>query len=945
MARSKFRNKNKRIIYIDADTKRQRDDDDVDEQSSSTKKAKTTSKQTPFGIIPGSEKAYGGIVATVPDGIVAEPYDGGENIENRDLFWMLWSSFGDTIRLSIHATMLGREIQEFPDTKPDPFDIEIQLQSWFFILKYLNPTFRWIDNYETFVDYVRTRINMPYISWIKENKKKQVRVYAGQMLKGIGEDGDAQVSDMQLESEFDHMVAQMFGLSIGQEPTVVAQITDKRFETETQFDQFRTEWKIKPLKRFYDLFIDLDAEIARLNQLKEKIPLDIKTSKQTIADLIESYNDIQKSEDLSFESLESLLEAANENLSDATRELNRIKETSTSTRKEQNDAEERVFLERSAITEINIAINVRNKRIDNLLDELQSDRARLQQKKAEIESMQPSQDPVEIESRTKSIDAIDEELAGINQLLARYNFPGDKRIAKAQRALEQAERVQPLLDPRLADLNDIKNPRSRKNKFVSRKEVLAYAKLLTRLYPGATAAEQWAVFALNRALNVKKENTGTVTVLSELLNSELVGKIFDSFANVLLDLFVSPLRGENFDLSGDQTIPKDKESFEKLYAQGYVLLDRPTGDGNKTARTELGNFVDNLRKVLNPMLSLGKLTTIVEQYPTVTSRSNFKFEVAAAPIQRYFQKYDIASKITDKLEKIRANIAMLRRSTQRIVFELEGVYYLTKPNIKIAYTTDNGTVIRSGQYLSELYDDDDADKLIGYLVLDDDDGVTEITVLLKENPDATFEGILEPESKDREAALEDELITEQTLELQSSMLDTTTFIKSSVTGLIWAIYELVKDRLKLSINKTKKQLSPPNEFVSLISEPVKNTLARFNPDKAGSPQRIVAQYLDIPDFSFIRKEDFGDLIQYLYHDEGVYQLWTTQLACEVWMWIHAMKEKFCGVNIVFKESDLRADMFNSDQFAEGNDIVAEFIFGIQDETVFFGDPDRNMDNN
>lgn len=70
-----------------------------------------------------------------------------------DVFWMLWRTFGDALR----ATALGYHVAN-SNTQPKmvlgDIDLTVSLDTWYFVLSNLKPDFRYLDCFETFIEYV-----------------------------------------------------------------------------------------------------------------------------------------------------------------------------------------------------------------------------------------------------------------------------------------------------------------------------------------------------------------------------------------------------------------------------------------------------------------------------------------------------------------------------------------------------------------------------------------------------------------------------------------------------------------------------------------------------------------------------------------------------------------------------------------------------------------------
>lgn len=98
------------------------------------------------------------------DGLPVSQYEGTATLNigtagADETFWMLWRTFGDCLR----ATALGYHVAN-SNTQPtmvlDDIDLTMSLDTWYFVLSNLKPDYRYLDCFDSFVQYVNFYIEL-----------------------------------------------------------------------------------------------------------------------------------------------------------------------------------------------------------------------------------------------------------------------------------------------------------------------------------------------------------------------------------------------------------------------------------------------------------------------------------------------------------------------------------------------------------------------------------------------------------------------------------------------------------------------------------------------------------------------------------------------------------------------------------------------------------------
>lgn len=145
-------------------------------------------------------------------GLPVSQYEGKSKLNvgtagSDEIFWMLWRTFGDCLR----ATALGYHVAN-SNTQPEmllnDINITVPLDTWYFVLSNLKPDFRYLDCFESFVEYVNFNVEF-YVGELAPQEKR--RGYEDD------DDDDDQVQPMQQEPQDGQQTPQAPGNDKGKE--------------------------------------------------------------------------------------------------------------------------------------------------------------------------------------------------------------------------------------------------------------------------------------------------------------------------------------------------------------------------------------------------------------------------------------------------------------------------------------------------------------------------------------------------------------------------------------------------------------------------------------------------------------------------------------------------------------------------------------------------------
>lgn len=825
------------LRYLMLEQKRALEDDEDAEQPSEPKRRKALAKaSSPTAINPRLLKGtsrYGGLPDTVLLGTERPEDAGKDRITDEDRFWMLWGSCGDCFRASIVGTFVAREIQEFPPRdelgRTPTMKLQGMLATWWFTLKSLKPTFRWLETEEIFNRFVGSRIDFGDIQLDIETVYRTVREYQGdvdfdELDRVIDEDED-------LESDLS-TIAALFGVPVEQD---LGNARNKTYEVEDGITVVA-----RAPKRFYPLGLDIETTVKSLQARASKLSTTIQTGEEFIQNALEQDKaDFLGSRDLEAE----LLQAQNR----------RTKVTGKE----------------------DIAI------LDELITRLKS----------------------EILDRNIRIPGLEE-----------------KRLELLQAREDQEKVVN-----RIADLQTFDS------RQLGRRTTQRTCALLARLLPAVLAVELWGNSALSQATNPKTKGKRVNKLLSNTLDQTIKEELIDVFIVQMVFLASEPFRASDFD---GKIVRKPLESdaeFAVRYAAGEALLKDAQG-----VPTELGIFKDTLLAAVGPLSVANTLTDMVVTFRKTKERKKLKLDAAAAALAKYFAAVAGSQALEQRIAPLDADIENIERIRQKrrslkrrvgFVYRLNDEYFEEEPSSIVRYRDAATGEEKEARLVGRPLDESEIDEyrviVNGQEVTIDYDLVIIVIVPIRESITAVL--------KELQARRDYLTFFEEMLE------DPATFLTLSLQAFVLAGFFTLDQVLndKPAGGKTDGLTSTPKSFEDLVTFPIVNAMKEANPNVTEDPQSVLAGLVGDQTISLVNKDEWGNLIPFLYHDGGIWSVWNTQLASEIWIWVLLLRDKFFGTQTEIPNISVVQNI-NRAPFLAGDHTSAEFVYAIDDNELTFG---------
>lgn len=886
-------------------------------------------------IIPNTE-VYGGLPRTRAFFESRVPFEGGNYIENEDLFFMLFSTFGDPIRASVYGTLLAREnVSVIPPRRSKGEDdeedvsgrgpdviVDQLINSWYFILRSLNPDCRWVADQETFAKFVATRIPLLGCNYLVTQKTKEIRIvdsgeealdedyFQREEKEVLSDDSDDEEEGgnkrkrEDMGSIFDE-IAKIFG-------EVETGVEYKTIEVDDGL-----ELVVEPLKRMYPMGMNFAEEIQKKQAELVALEAELRVEENVIENI-----DIVIIDELKEEIKKA--QAGSQELADLEAELERLTE---------------VFERRAGLI---------------------ADFEDLKKEINELEASGASEEEL-------TVKEVDLQTLALERSKLETDFPRfNKAVEKRVRLAKQQTR----LVNRLADLN---NPEL----FESQENTREIADFVARLMPGATAASLWAEFALDRL------GDGETVVQSEiqLASKKILGDLVDNAVEVFTDYVASPFKEyakdvwieEEAEVLGrlkeiEEVLGQDEESQSLLRQERDALEARSstfnypvyavvTEDGS-LADTSIGTVRKAMKQAFNGIKKKDSLDDVYKTYRTIKAQKSVAVDNITRALVDYFEeqnakvtaraqvdaKYalkevtrtrnketvvDQDNLVKQRLSKANATLKEVkavqdRQKDSALLWELLGQYFEEKPPNAVVYSDDlrEYTGLQTEiDYQPDFYEDTSTGMIYvvprGTTVADNELklGLSVFRPVVKVEGEGSWvyakqklvfgsreviatvavvdSEIVEPEQISFGEAKSDISYKIEVIENHNAMLSSPDKFASKLVRTLMATVVDVLKFYGIKADLTGKDISEFDQetFVETITESLKEQLDKVNLNESGIRDRIIGG-----EPIFMLREEFDDLLSFLYFDGGIFSRWMHQYATEVFMQLHLLKGNFLGVN-------------------------------------------------
>ena len=968
-------------MFIEAATKKQKVNEDRavvtkdDEENVNIfeEEEEDAEEDSRSSIIPNTE-VYGGLPRTRDLLEPRVPFEGGKNIQNEDLFFMLFSAFGDTIRASVYGALLAREnLSLIPPRRSDKETVDIQqddgewlidqlrdfsgkgpdiivdrlINSWYFVLRSINPDCRWLADQDTFARFVATRIPLDGCKYIVAQKTRTQRVvdFDPQVLtddffkkeeeeasKSPVDDSD-EYSDDELDDDKSRKRKRVEGSIFDEIAKIFGEV-----ETESRYDKVEVdaglELVVEPLKRMYPMGLDFAKEIKKKEAELEELDAELATQENVIQNI-----DIV------------IIEELKKNILDVEKAL-------------QDPDRDQVVLQQE---------------LTDLKDELERLEEVFERRKELIDAA------TKLEEEMKVTGVTAEELATKEADLATLIIERSKletdfpQFNKAVEIRFKLKKRREILVNRLADLK-------RPELFETEENTRKIADFVARLMPGATAVSLWAEFALDRL------SKGETVVQSEVrqASKKILEDLVDNAVIVFTDFVAQPFEEYARDVwieeetsilnrleeIEEDLVGADKESTFVLLQEKAELENRPDMfvypeyDDGSLVDTSIGRVKKAMEQAFNVFKDKESLDDLYKSYKSQARRKKVAVDNVTKALEDYFEeqnklvtarakvdaKYKLNQRqrtrkgksvvvqenlVKQRLAKVRAVIKDLQTlENLKKVWRLEGQYFEEKPpnaliysigvkeytGVKrlidfqpqfyedrltgMVYVVPRGTTVANGELKlgqSVFRSVVEVDKKEDWVFADQRlvFGLKEvIATVAVDDPE-----VVEPEQISFETASEELQNKEDQVAAHDAMITTPKTFASKLATLLVATVVDIFNGYGMDIDPINLSDFEKDTFVDTITEGMRDQLDRIDLNESNIRTRIIGG-----DPIFMLRDEFDDLLSFLYFDGGISSRWMHQYATEVFMQLHLLKGNFLGVNTSISPN---VTALNKGQFKRG----------------------------